>query len=443
MITTESPLGAPLDVGSVALRNRFVATAHASGQTRDGLPVEGDAEYWKRVADGGAAMLISGGTAPAIESTPRRRNLVECWRPEVVEGWSRRADAIHAGGGIAISQFVHLGRETLGSDALCAVLDRVAGLVDYVNVTVGVRNTYVRDMGTEHPPLLDHIARLRAQVAVPVVGSQAFRAQADREAALAAGADLIGMAHPFIADPELPNKILSGRAAQVRPCVSCNEDCRVFDPCVLCSVNPDLAPPGSERRPAMPLRLGAAAPASGRVAVVGAGPAGLECALRLARSGTPVTVFEERVQIGGQLAIATAAPHRRGWQRLLAFYAAELERHGAEVLLGRRADADVLASFDDVVVAVGADEGRPAAPRRASTPTPSWWWASAARARGRGSGIVPASRSWATASSPVACSTPCPKAAPQPRRSSPRGAPWRSSPDIKFDQPQVPRGERQ
>src|SRR4051794_6998732 len=114
MVTSESPLGAPLGVGSVVLRNRFVATAHASGQTRDGLPVEGDAEYWKRVADGGAAMLISGGTAPALESTPRRRNLVECWRPEVVEGWSRRVDAIHSGGGVAISQFVHLGRGTLG-----------------------------------------------------------------------------------------------------------------------------------------------------------------------------------------------------------------------------------------------------------------------------------------------------------------------------------------
>src|SRR5947207_7747899 len=114
MVTAGSPLGTSLAVGSVVLRNRFVATAHASGHTRDGLPVEGDAEYWKLVANGGAAMLISGGTAPAVESTPRRRNLVECWRPEVVEGWSRRVDAIHAGGGVAISQFVHLGRETLG-----------------------------------------------------------------------------------------------------------------------------------------------------------------------------------------------------------------------------------------------------------------------------------------------------------------------------------------
>jgi 2,4-dienoyl-CoA reductase (NADPH2) len=75
------------------------------------------------------------------------------------------------------------------------------------------------------------------------------------------------MARPYIADPELPNKLLSGRAAQVRPCVSCNEDCRVFDPCLLCSVNPDLAPPGAKHRPAMPLRVGAAAAAPGRVAV--------------------------------------------------------------------------------------------------------------------------------------------------------------------------------
>src|SRR3954468_11508244 len=111
-----SPLGAPIDIGPLTLRNRFVATAHASGHTRDGLAVEGDAEYWKRVADGGAAMLISGGPAPAPESTPRRRNLIECWRPEVVEGWGRRVDAIHSGGGIAISQFVHLGRETLGAE---------------------------------------------------------------------------------------------------------------------------------------------------------------------------------------------------------------------------------------------------------------------------------------------------------------------------------------
>src|SRR5437764_15268413 len=101
-----SPLGLPLQVGPATLRNRFVATAHASGNTLDGLAAAGDAEYWKRLADGGAAMLISGGTALSEQSTLRRRNLIESWRPEVVEGWARRAAAIRSGGGIAIAQFV-------------------------------------------------------------------------------------------------------------------------------------------------------------------------------------------------------------------------------------------------------------------------------------------------------------------------------------------------
>jgi 2,4-dienoyl-CoA reductase-like NADH-dependent reductase (Old Yellow Enzyme family) len=468
-----SPLGVPIEVGPATLRNRFVATAHASGNTRDGLAVEGDAEYWKRLAEGGAAMFISGGTALSEKSTLRRRNLIESWRPAVVHGWARRAQAIQSAGGIAIAQFVHLGRETLGAetwwapagpsavrsprepapprpltedeideiiedhrrstanaaeagfdgvelhaahgyllsqfmspatnvrddaatpegrfgltrriliamrdaargrilgvryslegqdeagldlDGLCEVLDLTDGLVDYVNLTVGVRSTYVRDMATERPPLLAHLARLRRHVHVPLVATQVFRDQADMEGALAAGADLVGMARPFIADPGMPRKILDGRAAEIRPCVSCNEDCRAFDPCTLCSVNPDLAPPGHRHRPAAPLRLGSAPTGTGTVAVVGAGPAGLECALRVARNGVSVTLFEEGPEIGGQLAVATAAPHRRGWARLLTFYGSELERHGVDLRLGHAADADALAAFDEVVVAVGAEE---------------------------------------------------------------------------------------
>ena len=468
-------LGDPIDVGPVRLRNRFVATAHASGLTQDGLAMPGDDEYWGRLAEGGAAMLISGGTVTAPESTPRRRNLIEAWRPEIVPGLARRVDAIHRGGGVAVCQLVHLGRETLGAetwhapvgpsairspreptaprpltddevdavieghavatanaidagfdgvelhaahgylvsqflsavtnvrpgadelevrigfltrlletmraaapgrllgvrlsvggadeagldlDSLCAVLPHVGGLVDYVNLTVGVRTTYVRDMATEVPPLLADLPRLRVHVDVPLLASQAFRDPRDMEAALDRGADLVGMARPFIADPDLPAKLLSGRAREVRPCVSCNEDCRAFDPCLLCSVNPDLAPPRHAHRPAVPLRIARSAGAGASVAIVGAGPAGLECALRLAGERA-VTVFEERERIGGQLAIAADAPHRRGWARLLEFYAAELERRGVRLHLGRRASACDLGAYDEVVLAIGAEEARP------------------------------------------------------------------------------------
>jgi 2,4-dienoyl-CoA reductase-like NADH-dependent reductase (Old Yellow Enzyme family) len=463
--------GDPLALGPVTLRNRLVATAHASGLVRDGLPVAGDAEYWGRLAAGGAAMLIGGGTVTAPESAPRRGNILEAWRSEAVEPLRRRVDAIHAEGGVAVCQLVHLGRETLGADTyfspvapsavrspreptapralldhevdrmvegfrvssanaleagfdgvelhaahgylleqflsprtnrrgdglavlrqaidafralsssallgirlsidaaedvaltaseLAELLPAVDALVDYVNLTVGVRTTYVRDMATARPPLLDELARVRPLVRGPLLVSHAFRHPDAIAEALAGGADLVGMARPLIADPDLPRKLLEGRVAEIRPCVACNEDCRTFDPQLLCTVNPDLAPPGEPRRPAAPLELAwdPARVAGGPVAVVGAGPAGLECALSLARAGVEeVVLFEATERIGGQLATAAAAPHRSGWAPLLEFYEHGLAAGGVDVRLGEPAAG--LEAFDAVIWAAGAQETSP------------------------------------------------------------------------------------
>ena len=240
------------------------------------------------------------------------------------------------------------------------LLPHVDVLADYVNLTVGVRTTYVRDMGTEEPPLLADIGTLRRSVAGPLLISHAFRTPDTIDAALAAGADMVGMARALIADPDMPRKLLSGRAAEVRPCVACNEDCRAFDPVLLCSVNPELGPPGADRRPAAPLVVRQAAePTGGRVAIVGAGPAGLECALALA-GRREVVLFDAREAIGGQLAVAAAAPNRHGWRALLDFYSHALD--GVEVRLGSPVRAAELAGFDDVVLAVGSVERLPALP---------------------------------------------------------------------------------
>ena len=427
-MTPAARLADPLDLkADVRLRNRIVATAHGSGAIADGLPVAGDAEYWGRVAAGGAAMVITGGTVVSADSTVRRGNFTEAWRPEVKPGLRRRADAIHEAGAVALVQLVHLGRETLGAeryyapvapsavrsrreptapralgDAELATLVQAhrvsaehaletgfdgielhaahgyllaqflspvanrrpsardaagraepvwriveairdagpstligirlsvgdahdAGLdleqlgellallppsVDYVNLTVGMRGSYVRDMATEQPPLLADVAALRALTDRPLLVSQAFRDPVTMQRALAAGADLVGVARALIADPDLPLKVLAGRAQEVRPCVACNEDCRTFEPTLLCTVNPDLAPPGQPSRPAEPLIVGARAPARARrVGVVGAGPAGLECALTLARAGDcEVVVWERETDVGGALAVAAGGP---------------------------------------------------------------------------------------------------------------------------------------
>ncbi|MGH2944986.1 MAG: NAD(P)-binding protein [Solirubrobacteraceae bacterium] len=467
----------PFDLAHLELRNRLVGTAHGRGILEDGLPLPEDAEYWRRRAAGGVAMLTVGGTVVAPESTWRRRITSEAWRPEAVPGMAARAEAIRAEGAVAACQLVHLGRETTGAeqwfhpvapsavrspreptrprplsagevdavveafrvsaanaaeagfqvvelhaahgyllaqflsaatnrrpgaaaldarlgivarivheirsstpevvvgirlstdggeeagltvDGLCELLPHVSELVDYVNLTVGVRTTYVRDMGTEAPPLLEHVGPIRETVGRPLLISQAFRTPDTIEAALSAGADLVGMARALIADPDMPRKLLSGRAADVRPCVACNEDCRAFDPVLLCSVNPELGPPGVDRRPAAPLvvRRGAE-PSGGRVAIVGAGPAGLECAVTLA-GRREVVLFDADEAIGGGLAVAAAAPHRRGWGALLDFYAHGLA--GVDLRLGAAVAADDLAGFDEVVLAIGAAEILPAVP---------------------------------------------------------------------------------
>ena len=106
----------PFALAQLTLRNRLVGTAHGRGIVEDGLPLPEDAEYWRRRAAGGAAMLTVGGTVVAPESTWRRRITTEAWRPEAVPGMAARAEAIRAEGAVAACQLVHLGRETTGAE---------------------------------------------------------------------------------------------------------------------------------------------------------------------------------------------------------------------------------------------------------------------------------------------------------------------------------------
>jgi 2,4-dienoyl-CoA reductase (NADPH2) len=248
-------------------------------------------------------------------------------------------------------------------EGICELLPEVAPLVDYISLTVGVRTTYVRDMATVEPPLLGAIGRVRPLVECPLLVSQAFRRSEAIERALAAGADLVGVARALIADPDMPKKLLAGREAEVRPCVACNEDCRAFDPVLLCSVNPELAPPGAKRRPAAPLVVRRVQNGAGRsVALVGAGPAGLECATSIARDHE-VVLFDDRDRIGGQLAVASAAPNRSGWKPLLDYYAASIgAAANIELRLGAPATTADLEGFDHVVLAIGAEEVLPDLP---------------------------------------------------------------------------------
>lgn len=471
--STDLTLATPFTLGDLTLRNRLVATAHATAAVADGAPTDTDAAYWRRLARGGAGMVITGGTAVAPESTLPQRYLTEAWRPEIKDAVRRRAEAITEGGAVAVAQLVHLGREALGAgtyyppvsaaavrspreataphplsteevrrvvDAfrvsaansvqagfhgvelhaghgyllaqflsrvnntrddeygdrialLAQVIDAIRteigrlpigvrvsvepgdnsglGLDDltellprlyeaspfaYANVTTGVRNTYVPGMATTSPPLLESVARLRTAIAVPLLISQGFRSAADIERALDAGADLVGMARPFMADPDFARKVIAGDERSVRPCTGCNEGCRTFEPTGSCSVNPELGPPGAASRPAVPLLLTRRASRTGPVAVLGAGPAGMECAMALARTGTEVVVFDSARESGGQARLAALAAHRSGWQKLVAYQRDQLADLGVRVRLGASVTSAELAEYAQLVLATGAEE---------------------------------------------------------------------------------------
>jgi 2,4-dienoyl-CoA reductase-like NADH-dependent reductase (Old Yellow Enzyme family) len=248
----------------------------------------------------------------------------------------------------------------LSLEMLADTLPLLEDAVDYVNLTAGMRSDYVRDMATPRPSLIDDVQRLRAMIERPLLISHGFRDAAAIDDALAAGADLVGMTRALIADPDLPRKVLSGRQEEVRPCVACNEDCRSFDPTLLCTVNPDLGAPGDARRRAAPLIRRELRPAPRHVAVVGAGPAGLETALTLQRtSAVEVVVFDEADAIGGTIRRVATAPNRGGWRRIVDFYETNLDPSRIALRLGTRADPKAVADFDAVVVAVGSEETLP------------------------------------------------------------------------------------
>ncbi|MGW2675914.1 oxidoreductase [Streptomyces sp. NPDC001436] len=249
-------------------------------------------------------------------------------------------------GGSTLDEVVHLAKEVEAAGATI------------INTGIGWHEARIPTIATSVPRgAYTWVTRkLMGAVSVPLVTSNRINTPEKAEEILADGrADLVSLARPFLADADFVAKAAEGRPQTINTCIGCNQACldHTFSGKITsCLVNPRachetelvLSPTRTKKT----------------VAVVGAGPAGLACAVSAAERGHAVTLFEASGHIGGQLDIARRIPGKEEFEETIRYFGTQLEAHGIDLRLGTRADVDTLRGFDEVVVATGVTPRTPA-----------------------------------------------------------------------------------
>jgi 2,4-dienoyl-CoA reductase (NADPH2) len=199
--------------------------------------------------------------------------------------------------------------------------------------------------------------RLRREVTIPVVASNRINMPAEAEDIIRRGdADMVSMARPFLADAEFVRKASEGRVDEINTCIGCNQACldHTFkNQRATCLVNPRACHETElvYRRAAKPRK----------VAVVGAGPAGLSAATVAAECGHDVTLYEGSDRIGGQFNVAMQIPGKEEFAETIRYFGRKLELCGVNVRLNHRVTREELLAggYDHVIVATGIRMRKP------------------------------------------------------------------------------------
>ncbi len=232
-----------------------------------------------------------------------------------------------------------------------------AGVTDYVSVMSGSNASFAETISPMTYPrvqLADQAAKFKQALSVPVTVAGRIRTPGEAEAIVANGqADIVAMARTFIADPDWVVKVRRGDEDRIRPCMSCNQFCLGAASLALpagCNLNPAA---GRE------IEFAKAAPAPRRrsIAVVGGGPAGLECARVAAQRGHAVTLYEATGALGGAMRLAACSPYREEMLPSIQWWERELKLLGVAVKLNTAINDAHALETDEVVWATGASSG--------------------------------------------------------------------------------------
>ena len=231
-----------------------------------------------------------------------------------------------------------------------------------INTGIGWHEARIPTIATKVPraAFTKVTAKLRGEVQIPLITTNRINTPEIAEQVLAEGdADMVSMARPFLADPEFVNKAAAGRSAEINTCIGCNQACldHTFGgKLTSCLVNP---------RACHETELNyIAASAVKKIAVVGAGPAGLSAATVAAGRGHSVTLFDAAGEIGGQFNVAKLVPGKEEFFETLRYFKHKLETTGVDLRLNTRVSVDDLLAggFDEVILATGIAPRTPAIP---------------------------------------------------------------------------------